>query len=181
MNVTIDAGLIAAAAAAAGVDPEMTPGAQVRAMLTELAGIESESRSKEGGELKRSGREFERAIVAHANERFGFGWDVAPLRGRRDLLDVTGCLPGGWLIGAKARQTGVAMDRKLFAAMDQCHRAMDHLPRNVDPARVIPVQVVQRRSGGPGGAYAVTEYDWLLNLAEERRQMQATLRTLPRS
>lgn len=174
MQITLDAELILAAAEAAGIDTTLTPGEQARAVLRQIAGQESESRSKEGAALKRSGREWELRGVAYANEQ-GFAWDVAPLRGRRDLLDFTGCLDSaGLLVGAKARETGVPMSQKLWRAMEQCHRAMEHLPRSVDPSTVVPFQLIQRRDTTIGGAYAVTEYDWLLRLARERRQLRAS-------
>lgn len=170
ISVRIDPGIIAAAAAAAGVDPTLAPGEQARAALAKLAGQAPASRSKEGGELKRAGREWEKKVAA-AGQAAGFkAWDIAPLRGRRDLLDITGCIPDGWLIGAKSVQRGVPMSAKLWDAMDQAAAALGHLPRSVDPAGIIPVQVIQRTGTGIGQAYAVTQYDWLLRLALERRQ-----------
>lgn len=169
MNVTIDPGLIAAAAAATGTDPGMTPGEQTRAMLRQLAGTRRPSTlTAEGGAApKRAGRAWERDVVRHAQDRGFTGWDQAPLRGRRDLLDVTGCLPAGLLVGCKAIETGVTMSSKLWDSMDQCHRAMAHLPRTVDPAAITPVQVIQRRNATVGAAYAVTEWNWFLDLAAE--------------
>lgn len=168
--VKIDPDLIAAAAAAAGVDTTLPAGDQVRAMLRQLAGQPApRSAVAEGGDApNRAGREWENKIIDHANAR-GFGWQRTRRRARRDLLDVVGSLDDGWLIGAKAVQRGVPMSRKLWAAMDQCHRAIGFLPRNIDADDVIPVQVIQRSGAGVGQAYVVTEYDWFLRLAAMRR------------
>lgn len=170
ISVRADPGIIAAAAAAAGVDLTLSPGDQARAVLAKIAGQAPRSRSKEGGELKRAGRDWEKQVAA-AGQAAGFrAWDVAPLRGRRDLLDITGCIPDGWLIGAKSVQRGVPMSAKLWAAMDQAAAALGNLPRSTDPAGITPVQVVQRSGQPIGRAYAVTELDWFLRLAVERRQ-----------
>lgn len=171
--VKIDVDLIAAAAAAtAGIDTTMTPGDQVRAMLRHLAGVsKTPSAVSEGGEApNRAGRNWENAVIDHASAQ-GFPWQRTRRRARRDLLDVVGSLDNaGLLVGCKAVQRGVPMSKKLWAAMDQCHRALGFLPRNVDAERVIPVQVIQRAGAPVGHAYAVTELDWFLTLAAERQQ-----------
>lgn len=170
ISVRISPGIIAAAAAAAGVDPTLPLGDQARAVLAKSAGQAPASRSKEGGELKRAGREWEMRVAAEARAAGFTRWDVAPLRGRRDLLDITGCIPDGWLIGAKSVQRGVPMSSKLWDAMDQAAAALGHLPRSVDPAAVFPFQIIQRTGAQIGQAYAVTQFDWLLRLARERHQ-----------
>ena len=169
--VKIDPDLIAAAAAAAGIDTTMPAGDQVRAMLRQLAGQPKPLGAvAEGGDgPNRAGREWENKVIDHAAEH-GYDWQRPRRRGRRDLLDVNGCIEDGWLIGCKAVQRGVPMTKKLWAAMDQCHRAMGYLPRNINAEQVIPLQVIQRPGVGVGQAYAVTEYDWFLRLADMRRK-----------
>ena len=168
--VKIDTDLIAAAAAAAGIDTTMTAGDQVRAMLRQLAGqAKPPSAIAEGGEApNRAGREWENKVTDYAAGH-GYDWQRPRRRGRRDLLDIQGCLEDGWLIGCKSVQRGVTMNRKLWASMDQAHRAMGYLPRNVDAEQVIPLQVIQRPGASVGAAYVVTEYDWFLRLADMRR------------
>lgn len=168
VSVRMDAEQIAEAARAAGIDDTMPAGDQARAIIRKLAGAPAgQGRSKDGAELKRAGREWEKSILIPARAAGFRAWDVAPLRGRRDLLDITGTLPDGLLIGAKAVQRGVPMSSKLWAAMDQCDRALLNVPRNYDPAAILPVQVLQRSGADVGAAYAVTEWDWLLrNQAE---------------
>lgn len=163
VTVRMDPAVITAAAGSMGVDTTMAPGDQAREIVRRLAGqARTSTATAEGGAApKRAGRVWENKVVEHANSA-GFSWDRAPLRGRRDLLDVTGTLAEGLLIGCKAVEKGVPMSSKLWAAMEQCRRALEHLPRNVDPAGILPVQVIQRSGADVGEAYAVTEFDWLL-------------------
>ena len=173
VTVRADAELIKAAVRAAGIyDPGQPPARQALAVLRQLAAGDKRRTSATafgGAAPKRAGRNWENLIVEHANAA-GFDWDRAPLRGRRDLLDVTGCLPDGFLIGAKAIEVGVSPVEKMSGAMEQCHRAMENLARRGPaPDDVIPFQIMQRRGVAVGRAYAVTEYDWLLRLASLRR------------
>ena len=123
---------------------------------------------------RRKGTAWERRVADYAHAR-GFPWDRAPLRGSRDLLDIQGCLPDGWLIGTK-NLSPETLQARLSSAMDQCKRAMLNL-RDMSTAYggngnpdVIPVQVVQRRNHRTGRAYVVMEYDDFLRLAEMRRE-----------
>jgi len=117
---------------------------------------------------KRKGTAWERRVADYAHAR-GFPWDRAPLRGSRDLLDIQGCLPDGWLIGTK-NLSPETLQARLSSAMDQCARARANL-NGIYPGRhdVIPVQVVQRRNHRTGRAYVVLEFDDFLRLAELRR------------
>ena len=54
------------------------------------------------GVAGRAGPAWERTVADYAAERYGLPWDRAPLRGARDLLDLQGCLPAGFLVGCKA-------------------------------------------------------------------------------
>jgi len=118
---------------------------------------------------KRKGTAWERRVADYAHAR-GFPWDRAPLRGSRDLLDIQGCLPDGWLIGTK-NLSPETLQARLSSAMDQCRRAIGNLDAWYfpPPKDVIPVQVVQRRNHRTGRAYVVMEYDDFLRLAEMRR------------
>jgi len=119
---------------------------------------------------KRKGTAWERRVADYAHAR-GFPWDRAPLRGSRDLLDIQGCLPDGWLIGTK-NLSPETLQARLSDAMNQCRRAVDNLLVLYPPPMqqdVIPVQVVQRRNHRTGRAYVVLEFDDFLRLAEMRR------------
>ncbi len=125
-----------------------------------------------------AGSRWERIAADYAAAR-GLPWDRAPLRGARDLLDIQGCLPGGWLVGCKAIHKGVSFGQKISAAMDQCDRALMNMGRPasvdghgrlaVDSGGIIPVQVMQRSGYPAGKAYVVTQYDYFLDLAVMRR------------
>lgn len=177
VTVRLDPELLAAAADQLGIDgADMTPGALAAAVLRKAAGQRHLAAADGGRAPKRAGREWERAIVAYANETAGTTWDHGPLRGRRDLLDVTGCIPGGWLVGAKSKERGVSPFRKISEAMDQGARALEHLPEAARalgfgaPAHdVIPWQILQRPGAPVGRAYAVTEFDHMLTLVRLRR------------
>lgn len=176
VTVRLDAGLIEAAALALELDTDGTAAAVAAAVLRTVAGRRRPSAVADGGAApKRAGRTWETAVVEHANDN-GQTWDRAPLRGKRDLLDVTGCLPAGWLIGAKAVARDVSASKKLPDAMDQAARALDHLPAvarslgfsGADAATVIPWQILQRHGAPVGRAYAVTEFDHMLQLCRMR-------------
>ena len=130
------------------------------------------------GATDRAGARYERDVADHCHDDYGFPWDKAPPRGRRDRLDLTGCLDYGWLIGCKAIHRGVTFGQRISEAMDQCDQALINIgrpaqrtPRGllvVDNGRVVPVQVMQRSGYPIGKHYAVTELDYLLSLAAER-------------
>lgn len=132
-------------------------------------------------EQTRAGARWERTVADYAHERYGFPWDKGPSRGRRDRLDITGCLPFGWLIGCKAIHRGVTFGARISEAMDQCDQALINLGRPhrrgpggfviVDNGRIVPVQVMQRSGFPTGKAYVVTEYDYFLRLAVERGEI----------
>ena len=133
------------------------------------------------GVTDRAGARWERTVVDHMHDEYGFPWDRAPLRGRRDRLDVTGCLDFGWLIGCKAIHRGVTFGQRVSEAMAQCDAALVNVGRPATPGRsgpheylvvdaggIVPVQIMQRSGYPVGKAYAVTQLDYLLNLARER-------------
>lgn len=189
ITVTVPPDVLEAAARAAGVyHPDVPPARLARDLIYATAGRTAPrlAGSNGGAAPKRAGREWENAVVDHANGR-GFNWDRAPLRGARDLLDVTGCLPGGWLIGAKSLTTGARMDQRASEAMQQAHRALENLaerglgglPRSSTVQvldDVIPWQIMQRRGHPVGQAYAITEYDWMLRICELRRDAEKLAR-----
>lgn len=188
VTIRADAAVIEAAARALGVhDPDASLSQLTRDVIHAAAGAPRPPRmagAGGGGQPKRAGREWENLVVGYAQEH-GFQWDRAPLRGARDLLDVTGCLPAGWLVGAKSLAVGQRLDQRASEAMHQAHRAMENLeqrglgdlPRSSTIAStgdVIPWQIFQRRGHPVGAAYAITEYDWMLRIAEIRRDQEKT-------
>jgi len=54
------------------------------------------------GVAGQAGPRWERTVADYARDAWGLPWDRAPLRGSRDLLDIQGCLPAGFLVGCKA-------------------------------------------------------------------------------
>jgi hypothetical protein len=138
-------------------------------VLRELSGQRKRSALADGGAApKRAGREWEGEVV-RAAQAAGLPWDRGPLRGARDLLDVTGCLPGGWLIGAKQAERGQSAAVKLFDAMDQAERAHGVLVADGKADGVIPFQIIKRPRAETLRAYAVTEYRWFLEIAKSRQ------------
>lgn len=134
------------------------------------------------GVADRAGARYERAIADYGHDQYGLPWDKAPLRGRRDRLDITGCLDDGWLVGCKAIHRGVTFGQRISEAMDQCDQALANIGRpaeakragphsflEVDNGRVVPVQVMQRSGYPTGKHYVVTQLDYLLRLYAERR------------
>ncbi len=123
---------------------------------------------------KRAGTAWERKVADYA-QAHGLPWDRAPLRGSRDLLDLQGCLPGGWLVGCKGIKRGVNMGDRMSEAMRQCERALVNL-EHARPvgyrADVIPVQVMQRSGYPVGKAYVVASYDDFLRLAAIRQECE---------
>jgi hypothetical protein len=170
VTVRVDAALIEDAARAQGIwDPGLAPGAMALQVLRELSGKRARSAIADGGAApKRAGRAWENMVVSRA-QAAGLPWDRAPLRGRRDLLDVTGCLPGGWLVGAKSSNRGTSAAVKIADAMDQCRRAMAVLEEDDQADGVIPFQVIRRPNAHIDRSYAVTEYGWLLDLCLSRQ------------
>lgn len=169
ISIDLEDSDIERAARAAGIDPEgQKPGKVAGDIIRHLAGTKKRSPIADGGGvLKRAGRAWEKTIVEYANGH-GMSWDMAPLRGRRDLLDVTGCLPAGWLVGAKSVQRGVSAAERLAEATDQGQRALDNLPGG--RADVIPWQVIQRPGAATSRAYAVTEYSHMIRLCQMREK-----------
>jgi hypothetical protein len=126
-----------------------------------------------------SWKAWERTIVARAQDR-GLPWERRLRLGdNHDLLDVDGCLPGGWLVGAKSIRRGVQFGHHISAAMDQCDRALLNIGRparrdgngrlRVDSGGIIPVQVMQRSGFPAEKAYVVTEFGYFLDLAVMRQ------------
>jgi hypothetical protein len=137
------------------------------------------------GATDRAGARYERDVADHCHDQFGLPWDKAPSRGRRDRLDITGCLDFGWLVGCKAIHRGVTFGQRVSEAMTQCDMALlnigrphERTPRGlvvVDNGRVVPVQVMQRSGYPIGKHYAVTELDYLLGLVVERARHDGLL------
>jgi hypothetical protein len=174
VTIKIDSETVELAARALGIweNTNIKLGAMGAQVLRELAGQRRRSALADGGAgPKRAGRAWENAVVAEA-QAAGLPWDKAPLRGSRDLLDVTGCLPGGWLVGAKSANRGQSAAVKLFDAMDQAERAMAVLAEDGKDDGVIPWQIIKRPGAEVGQAYAVTEYRWMLELALLRQAAQ---------
>lgn len=169
VTADLDPDVLATAARAMNVPPGLPPDRQLAAIVRAAAGRRPAG-SRNGAVVTRAGRHWETTIVEHAQAR-GLPWDRAPKHRDYDLLDVAGCWGDGWLIGAKSVQPGSTGGEKLWAAMDQCHRAMSNLKtKGFDIQGITPFQIVRRPGAPAGRSYAVTEYDWLLDLATERRR-----------
>lgn len=134
------------------------------------------------GVTGRAGPTWERLVADYAQEVWDLPWERAPLRGSRDLLDIQGCLPTGFLVGCKAitRKGAASFGAKISEAMDQCDRALLNLGHpserdgngrvRVASQGIIPVQVMQRSGYPPGKSYVVTELDYFLDLAARRQK-----------
>lgn len=120
---------------------------------------------------KKQGTEFERRVADHAAAR-GLPWDRAPLRGSRDLLDIEGCLPMGWLVGCKSLSRGVPVAKRLSEAMTELPGKLENAARVIRQAardevstlaagEIIPVQVVQQTGKSIGQSFTVTELGYL--------------------
>lgn len=112
---------------------------------------------------KKQGTDFERRVADHAAAR-GLAWDRAPLRGSRDLLDIEGCLPMGWLVGCKSLSRGVPVAKRLSEAMTELPGKLENAAQIVGrerAAEVIPVQVVQQTGKNIGQSFTVTELRYL--------------------
>lgn len=123
------------------------------------------------GVTGRAGPTWERRCADHAADR-GLPWDRAPLRGNRDLLDLSGTLPAGFLVGCKAitRKGSANFGAKISEAMQQGERAVANLG---GAPGIVPVQIMQRSGYPVGKAYVVMEYDHFLALALERAKGRA--------
>jgi hypothetical protein len=131
-----------------------------------------------GGVSGRTGPRWERLVADYANETWGLPWDRQAPKGNRDLLDITGCLPAGFLVGCKGIRRGTAFGQKISEAMDQCDRALLNLGHpsekngsgliRVASQGIIPVQVMQRSGYPVGKSYVVTQLDHFLDLAVRR-------------
>ena len=129
------------------------------------------------GVAGRTGAVWERIVADYCADA-GLPWDRAPLRGNRDLLDLQGTLPAGFLVGCKGIRRGTTFGEKINEAMNQCDRALINLKhpytRNgnglliVASNGIVPVQVMQRSGYPAGKAYVVTQLDYFLDLALER-------------
>jgi hypothetical protein len=180
--VKVDGELLEAAARKLGVTPGADPARKLRHVLAAIAPARASAISGGGAAPKRAGRAWENDVVQYARDHGFPEWDRAPLRGRRDLLDLTGTLPLGFLIGCKSVIRGVPAAEKLWEAMDQNRRAMENLrARGGETGDMVPVQIIRRparlgeRAASPvGRAYAVMEFDDFLRLARERRGWRAS-------
>jgi hypothetical protein len=124
---------------------------------------------------KKTGTAYEVRIERDLFAPAELPWERAVQRGNRDLLDFTGCLPMGWLIGAKAlrRKSGETPADKLNDAMLQCRRAVDNLEARGMPAEdVVPVQIIQRPGYETAQHYVVMEARDFLKLVAERRELE---------
>lgn len=141
------------------------------------------------GVTDRAGARYERALADHCHDKYGLPWDKAPLRGRRDRLDITGCLDYGWLIGAKAIHRGVAFGLRISEAMAQCDAALVNVGCTaeedrrgflvVDNGRIVPFQVMQRSGYPIGKHYAVTQLDYMMTLVRDRAAADHIARSKP--
>ena len=138
------------------------------------------------GVAGRTGATWERIVADRAQEA-GLPWERAPLRGNHDLLDIQGCLPGGWMVGCKGIRRGTEFGAKISAAMDQCDRALLNLRHPyigegngytttgqgkiiVASNGIIPVQVMQRSGFPVDKAYVVLQFGHFLDLAVRRQK-----------
>ncbi len=129
-------------------------------------------------------KRWERTVVAQA-QAYGLPWERRLRLGdNHDLLDLDGCLPGGWLVGCKSvmRKGGASRQMKMSEAMDQCDRALINIGRPsqrdgngrlvIECGGIVPVQVLQRSGYPPGKSYVVTELDYFLRLAVDRQKWE---------
>lgn len=131
------------------------------------------------GVAGRAGGDYEWTITRYGQDS-GLPWDKSPPRGRRDLLDILGTLPAGYLVGTKAIRRDTPFGQKISEAMDQCDRALVNLGRPyekdgkgrliVDCGGIVPVQVMQRSGYPVGKHYVVTQLDyWLAEVVERAK------------
>lgn len=179
VTVHADIAHIKAAARILGLDDSMPPGQLGREVIRHIASSPAghdamrDRIADAGAAPKRAGRQYEQQVVAHAQERGFPNWERGPLRGVRDLLDLTGTLPEGFLVGAKSTERGVDTTAKLNEAMMQCDAAMTNLEQRGMPVKdIVPVQIFRRQAWPIGKHYAVTTFDCLLDLATERRDLR---------
>lgn len=128
------------------------------------------------GVAGRTGATWER-IVADWFMDAGLPWDRMVQRGNHDLLDLTGTLPAGFLVGCKGIRRGTAFGEKISGAMDQCDRALLNLGHPhltvrgrpiVESNGIIPVQVMQRSGYPVAKSYTVMQTGHFLDLVQRR-------------
>lgn len=108
------------------------------------------------------GTAWEVTAATYANSE-GFPLERRALAGRRDLGDLMG--RPGWVIGCKSEQT-----IRLSTYMNEIRDQKDNTLRRNGGAVACPligVELVKRRNYGTGRAYAVMEYDDLLQIWRE--------------
>lgn len=122
---------------------------------------------------KEIGSAWERRVADHFADA-GLAYDRAPLRGRRDRLDIAGSLGDGFLIGAKAKtRRRVTGDQdRLSEAMREAADAIAKLPYTAR-SETIGVQILQRPGYGVGKAYAVMTVDDLIRVIRAMRELRA--------
>jgi hypothetical protein len=105
------------------------------------------------------GTAWEVTVAAYGNAQ-GFPLERRALAGRRDLGDLMG-LPG-WVIGCKDEKTHRLSDY-MNGLRDQ---KVNLLRRGIDATMrdLIGVEIVKRRGYATGRAYAVMEYDDLIQV-----------------
>lgn len=107
------------------------------------------------------GTAWEVQAVTYAQAQ-GFPLDRRALAGRRDLGDLMG-LPG-WVIGCKNEKT-----MRLGMYMNELDTQKENMVRRggVQRAELIGVELIKRRNHSTGRAYAVMEYDDLIQVWRE--------------
>lgn len=180
VTVRVDSDHIQAAARSLGISPDLPLGEQGREVIRQLAasagGDRRRSRIAEAGDAPtRAGAEYERDVAKYARSHGFPEWERRRGQGPgRDLLDLTGMLGDGWIIGCKSLERGVDAGRRLNSAVTQNRLAIATLAERGTPTTgIIPVQILLRRSWPIGDSYAVTTYDKILELAAERRELRA--------
>lgn len=120
---------------------------------------------------KKQGTDFERRVADYAAAA-GLSWDRAPARGSRDLLDIEGALPMGWMVGCKSLARGVPIARRIGEAIAELPGKLDNAARHLEHTaalgtgirvvdEVIPVQVMQQTGKRIGQSFVVTELRYL--------------------
>jgi len=114
------------------------------------------------------GTAWEVTVAAYGNAQ-GFPLERRALAGRRDLGDLMG-LPG-WVIGCKSEQTIRLSQYMNDLQVQKANHARRTLSKPQDGDRLecelIGVEIVKRRGYATGRAYAVMEYDDLLQIWRE--------------
>ena len=90
------------------------------------------------GVAGRAGPAWERVVADYAaSPRFGLPWDRAPLRGARDLLDLQGTLPAGFLVGCKAIRRVKSADEWMREQNSRGILTMDEWIREQDGEHIL--------------------------------------------